>query len=345
MTSFWILLVAAGLSLGEPAAPAYPQRLSEFGFFAGALAAQQPAEGVLPYALNTPLFTDYAEKLRFIRLPAGAKVPFNDQEVLDFPVGTAIIKTFYYPLDARKPEKGRLLLETRLLLREASGWKALAYHWDEAQQDALLEVAGGTRAVSWTDGAGRKRKLAYVMPNLNQCKGCHSHDGAFRPIGPSARQLNGSFAYADGPQNQLERWKAMGLLEGLPAEPSAWPRAAVWNDPGEPLDGRARAWLDINCAHCHNAHGPASTSGLFLDIHQQDLAALGVNKPPVAAGRGSGGLLYSIVPGRPDASILTHRMASTDPGVMMPELGRQLVHEEGLALIREWIASLETPGN
>jgi uncharacterized repeat protein (TIGR03806 family) len=320
----------------------YPMNLSEYGFFAGSIAEQLPADGVIPYGLNTPLFTDYAQKLRFVKLPTGATVPFNDQEVLDFPEGTTIIKTFSYPNDARKPEKGRRLMETRLLIREASGWKALPYHWNDAQTEASLEVAGDIKEVKWVNEAGKKVKFDYVMPNMNQCKGCHSYAGDLRPIGPSARQLNGSFAYASHSSNQLQHWKEAGILSGLPEQAADIPRIAVWDDPATgTLAERARAWLDINCAHCHNPEGPASTSGLFLDIHQTDSTALGFYKTPVAAGRGSGGLAYDIHPQQPEKSILPYRIASTDPGIMMPELGRTLAHEEGLALVKAWIENME----
>ena len=98
--------------------------------------------------------------------------------------------------------------------------------------------------------------------------------------------------------------------------------------------------LHANCGHCHNPRGAARTSGLFLDIAETDPAVFGVCKPPVATGRGSGGLPFDIVPGNPDGSILVYRISSTDPEVRMPELGRNLVHEEGVALIREWISSM-----
>ena len=103
---------------------------------------------------------------------------------------------------------------------------------------------------------------------------------------------------------------------------------------------RARAYLEINCAHCHSADGPAKTSGLMLDYHETNPAALGVGKAPVAAGRGSGGRFYGIVPGKPDASIMVYRMEATDPELMMPEMGRKQTHEEGVALVREWIAGM-----
>lgn len=336
-------LILWGFRSAPTAGYKYPMKLSEYGFFEGKLAAQQPAAGVVPYALNTPLFSDYAEKLRFIRMPEGETVAFNDTEVLDFPVGTMIIKTFYYPHDARKPEKGRRLMETRLLIHEEDGWEALPYQWLEDQSDAVLEVAGGRKDVKFVDANGKKRKFTYSMPNKNQCKGCHSWDGAMRPIGPSARQLNGELTYPDGEtSNQLAHWAGKGLLTDLPADHAEIPYVPVWDDPNTgDLDARARAWLDINCAHCHNPHGPASTSGFFLDIHQTEAQVLGVYKTPVAAGRGAGKARYDIHPGQPESSILYYRMASTDPGVMMPEVGRRLVHDEGLALIRDWITQMK----
>ena len=165
-----------------------------------------------------------------------------------------------------------------------------------------------------------------------------------KPIGPrGARHLNRDFAYQEGTENQLTYWARHGALAGAP-EPSAAPRLAVWDDSRTgTLDARARAWLEINCAHCHSPEGPARNSGLDLLASQRNPTAFGVNKPPVAAGIGSGGLAFDIVPGQPDKSILAFRIASTHPGIMMPELGKRLVHEEGVALIREWIAAMPVP--
>ncbi|MFN4145273.1 MAG: SO2930 family diheme c-type cytochrome [Runella sp.] len=321
--------------------PLPKETLSEYGFFEGKLADQKPAEGVVPYQLNTPLFSDYAEKLRFVKLPQGQSVTYNPDKVLEFPVGTAIIKTFYYPHDFRRPEVGRQLIETRLLLHEPDGWKALEYVWNDDQTEAYLEVAGDTKNVSWIHTDGKKRNLAYTIPNLNQCKGCHNRDEKMTPIGPSARQLNGAMTFGEHTENQLIYWKNKGILTGLPALEEV-PKAAVWNDPNTgTVAQRARTWLDINCAHCHNDHGPAKTSGLDLSYHETNPTRIGIHKPPVAAGRGAGGRLYSIVPGQPDKSILVYRLDSTDPGEMMPELGRKTTHTEGVALVREWIKQLK----
>jgi uncharacterized repeat protein (TIGR03806 family) len=161
-----------------------------------------------------------------------------------------------------------------------------------------------------------------------------------QPIGPKARHLNRDFSYAEGSENQLEHWTRTHALIGAPA-PAQAPRLPVWNDPESgTLEARARAWLEINCAHCHSPDGPARNSGLNLLASQHDARAIGILKPPVAAGLGSGGLQFDIVPGEPDQSILVYRIASTHPGIMMPELGKRLVHEEGVALVRAWIAAM-----
>ncbi|MDX2249255.1 MAG: SO2930 family diheme c-type cytochrome [Bacteroidia bacterium] len=319
--------------------------LSEYGFFQGKIADQIPEKGVIPYSLPTPLFTDYAQKLRFVKLPEGKMASYNPKDVLDFPEGTVLIKTFFYYHDERNPEKGRRLMETRLLIRGENEWEAFPYHWNEEQTDATLEVAGDTKTVKWINRKGKKISLEYAMPNLNQCKGCHNTDGKLVPIGPSARQLNHPLEKDRGIEiaNQLVYWSENNILLGLPEDASEIPQIAVWDNPASGTeDERARAWLDINCAHCHNPKGPANTSGLLLDIYQKDSHLWGVFKAPVAAGRGSGGHQYDIDPGNPESSILYYRLASTDPGIMMPELGRKMIPTEAAELIYDWIKNMKS---
>lgn len=323
-----------------------PEKLSEYGLFTGNGSSQEPAEGVIPYDLNTPLFSDYTEKFRFVKLPPGTSAEYRADESFVFPVGTVIAKTFAYPVDARDPKLGRRLLETRILKREPQGWIGLPYIWNAAQTEAVLEVAGDLVDVKWIDTAGEARTNNYIIPNSNQCKGCHRLGDDFLPIGPKARHLNRDFAYAHGNENQLAYWTRTKALSGSPA-PDAAPRLAVWNDPATgSLDQRARAWLEMNCAHCHNPGGPARNTGLNLLASETGPTRFGILKAPVAAGRGSGGRDYDIVPGDPDKSIMTFRINSTDPGIMMPELGKRLIHVEGAELVREWIAAMqksETP--
>lgn len=314
--------------------------LSEYGLFTGTLAELNPAEGVIPYELNTPLFTDYAHKKRFVKVPAGEQVKYTVNDALEFPVGTILIKNFYYPKDFNDLSQGRKIMETRLLIHKEDGWEALPYIWNDEQTDATLEIAGGTRKVSWVHYDGNMHVLDYAIPNKNQCKGCHVRGKEMTPIGPKARNLNGNYKYTDGEMNQLLKWQELGMLEGLPdiAEVDEMP---VWDDTHADLYKRGRAYLDVNCAHCHRTDGPGNTSGLFLTYEETDNGKLGYSKAPVAAGRGSGGRLYDLVPGQPDSSILYFRMNSTDPGIMMPELGRKTNHEEGLMLIQAWIESLD----
>lgn len=318
-------------SLGE-------EKLSAYGFFEGDLKDLEPTKGVIHYELNSPLFSDYAYKKRFIKFPEGTFANYSPDDVLDFPEGTVLIKNFYYPADFRKPDEGIRMLETRLLILESGTWKALPYVWNEEQTEAYLDVSGRSIDVSWTHDDGTIKHVNYSVPNLNQCKGCHLRGDKVMPIGPTARQLNGSIRGRQ--KNQLEHLAELGLLHNLPSI-STVGRLVDYDNATEQVDLRARAWLEVNCAHCHRQDGPAKTSGLHLLADVKNLFELGVGKPPIAAGRGSGGLNYDIVPGKPDQSILYYRIKSDDPGVMMPELGKKLVHDEGVKLIEQWIREMK----
>lgn len=317
-----------------------PEKLSEWGLFEGPMALQKPKQGLVPYALNSPLFSDYAEKLRFVKLPDGGQVPYQTDSVLKFPVGTILVKTFYYPQDFRNKSTNWQLIETRLLLHEPTGWGARSYVWNQEQTEAFLEVAGDEKTVKFINEDGKKVEFQYLIPNQNQCKSCHNKNEKLQPIGPTVAQLNGPIEYPQGLENQLVFWHKNKMLDTLPALENC-PKMPVWNDEKSgTIEARAKAYLDINCAHCHNPAGPAGTSGLFLSYGEQQATARGLLKSPVAAGRGSGGHSFDIVPGKPDKSILYYRMASTDPGIAMPEVGRQLVHKEGLALVKAYIKNL-----
>lgn len=335
-----LFAVAPALAVDDTAIMAErpPKNLSAFGFFSDP-AAQVPAEGVVPYDLATPLFSDHALKQRFVYVPAGQAAAYDPAEAFAFPTGSVLIKTFAYPADFARPQEDVRLIETRLLVRHEDGWQAWAYVWNDAQTEATLKIAGAKVPVSFDGPDGEPVSFTYSVPNKNQCKGCHALSGEIVPIGPKARNLNHDFAYAGGAANQLAHWSATGMLAGAP-EPASAPSVPDWQDAASPLAARARAWLDVNCAHCHRAEGPASNSGLFLTWGEADPVKLGIGKRPVAAGRGSGDLAFDIAPGDPDASILLRRVESVEPGVMMPELGRTLAHPEAVALLRDWIANL-----
>ena len=325
---------------GNPLKYAKP-KLSDYVFFEGRMADHNPVAGVIPYDVSAQLFSDYALKSRFIVLPQGQQLGYQNNGTFDFPQESVLIKTFYYPADFQKPEINIQLIETRLLIHTPEGWMGFPYVWNTAQTEAYLEIAGERLDVSFVNPIGQTINFEYSVPNFNQCKGCHVYQNKMEPIGLKVRLLNHNFDYDDGKMNQLDKWETLGMISGLPSV-SPLPQTPDYNDfESGSIEERARALIDINCAHCHRVGAPGETSGLFLNIEETNPTQLGVHKPPVAAGRGSGDLDYTIVPGQPDKSIMVYRMESTDPGIMMPELGRKLVHKEGVELVKKWIKEME----
>lgn len=360
--------------------------LRQYNLFANATnPLANPNGGGVPFELNSALFSDYASKYRFLFLPPGGKATYRDHtngvtQTLEFPTGTVIAKTFTF---RKEDASGNLLdenvVETRLLIkRELSNgpfWVGLPYIWEKDAAGNLgtarLRVEGGTAEVVYDyldpdpdvkTGAARTRYTnltphEYGIPAALNCLTCHAGDdrepGA-APIGLKPRFLNRTNA-ALANVNQLEYLKNQGLLVGMTSSASAMERAPRWNVPGDSgrsagsaldVHERTRAYLEVNCAHCHNSNGNASNSGLKLDAYRRVDVGYGICKKPVAAGRGSGGRLHDIVPGQstsdPDASgaeasILYYRVASSEAGVRMPSAARSLVHGEAVALIADWI--------
>ncbi len=302
----------------------FPRTLSEFGFFDGG--PDNPNASLIAYSVRNPLFSDYAHKVRFIHMPKGAKLEVAENGLVEFPVGTALIKSFGYV----DKQGGMDTLETRVLLRRTDGWLALPYVWNEDRSDAALKVAGTRIAVDFTDPSGADQSISYAVPNKNQCKQCHSRDGELAPIGPVWQDMIFS-----RPEDQKRLAMGAAIPANLPAP------SAKWDDPSASLNARAGSYLAANCAHCHSQTGSASNSGLFYGGQLGRNAASGFLKRPVAAGRASAGYDYVVAPGDPDQSILVHRMKSLDPGVAMPEIGRATVHQEGVALVEEWVKGLE----
>jgi uncharacterized repeat protein (TIGR03806 family) len=231
-------------------------------------------------------------------------------------------------------------LETRLLVRTNTGWHGRPYIWNTTGTQAIYTPVGGPIAVTQEDPAHKVLNIAYRVPNQNQCKTCHLSGGQISPIGPKAANLNRDVDVAGAQINQLTYWSELGILSGAP-DPTTAPRNADFSNVALSPEARSRAWLDINCGHCHKADGSASNTGLYLTATTTDPAQLGIGRRPVSAGKGSGELLFDVVPGHPEQSILYHRIGSTEPGVAMPELGRTLVHEEAVAVIGQWIAEMK----
>ena len=321
-------------------------------------------QGVLPYSMNTSLFSDYAHKLRTLWIPKGTQIGYVANGPLQFPVGAILTKSFFYPkATASTPEfigaaktdqveggetidlEANRLIETRLMVREPNGlWGAVTYVWDADQKDATLVRAGQNVSIELLSAEGASQPFTYAVPNDSQCVLCHKTNvstGSFEAIGPKASNLNRDYAYAAGTANQLEKLAALQMLIGYVAPA---PKMVVWNDPGVPLADRARAYLDVNCSACHNATGRAANTNLWLEADVTAATNLGICKPPVG-GQQRNRFTYDVTPGNAVGSFLYFRMGSyrtnaNPPSVTMPELGRHVFHAEGNALVRDWINTM-----
>jgi uncharacterized repeat protein (TIGR03806 family) len=320
--------------------------LSQYGFFAGKMADLAPAPGVVPYSVVSPLWSDGAGKSRFIVLPKGKLATFGKDETWTFPNGTIIIKNFFFPLDRQKPDAGRRIIETRLLIRDDTqddGWTAHTYVWNDAQTEAQRTIAGKHITIDYVDETGKAASQPYIVPNTNQCGNCHERDDHYEVLGLVTPQLNFDLPDGDGPKNQLARLEAAGIFDAplpaladLPALPAPFGEA--------PLEQRARAYLHANCSHCHRPGGGGGVSGLSLLAWETNPIHYGVCKNSVAAGAGTGTHDYDIVPGEPQNSIIPFRMSSTVPDVKMPEIPNLLPHKEGVDLVTAWIAAMQPAG-
>ena len=307
---------------------ATPQKLSEFGF--GMTTGSYRPTAAVGYTLRTPLFSDYAAKDRFAYIPNGREARVTADGTIEFPVGTVLFKSFGWP-----DHNGGNPVETRLLIHRASGWVALPYIWAADGKDATLALGGRRVPVSFKSPDGETHSIRYAVPNKNQCKECHSKNGVIEPIGPRMHNFR---------VEQTGMQKAPPIrFRTIPVPSVTMP---IWDDPASgTVAQRARAYLDVNCAHCHNPAGSASNSGLFLRWTDDPTGVnYGIGKRPTAAGRGSGGMDFAIAPGDPAHSFMIYRLESTDPGIAMPEVGRSTVHREGAALLRQWIAEMPKEG-
>lgn len=314
--------------------------LSDYQFFTSTTANFVPNQGVIYYDLNTGLFANYAQKLRYLYLPPNTTATYKNDGVFDFPEGTVIIKHFYYKTDLRNPNSPNYNIETRLLVKFATEWQTFSYLWNEEGTDAVFSVIGKQIPVSWIDDNGITQNINYIIPNKNECKGCHSADNLIVPLGPNARNLNKMIDNNGTELNQLAYLVSTQKLSNAPTDLSQVPSIPNFMDTTADLNQRARGYLDVNCAGCHNPKAAANNSGLDLSYTQTNPVEYGVCKSPVAAGAGSGTFNYDIVPAHPERSIMPYRMASLAVDVAMPELLRTTIDTAGVTLVRQWIAAM-----
>jgi uncharacterized repeat protein (TIGR03806 family) len=313
--------------------------LSEYNFYEGEIKDLNPVYGVLPYELITSLFTDYALKKRFLWMPTGEQSSYvSDGDIFNFPVGTILIKNFYY--NNVLPENQTKILETRLMIRMPNEWIFAEYIWNDEQTEAYYDMNGRNVPIEWLQN-GQQMAVNYRIPSQAECLMCHKTFGDAIPIGPKPQNINSIFNYADGPKNQMQKWKEMGYLESN--YPGDILTTVKWNDPTQPVELRMRSYFDSNCAHCHTAGGHCDYRPIRLAFNESSNPAnLGVCVEPDEdiSFWIDDDPTHIVVPGDINNSVMYHRINTTEDAIKMPLIGRRLIHEEAVDLLVEWINSL-----
>ena len=309
--------------------------LSEYNFFQGEMKDLSPVYGVIPYELISSLFTDYSIKNRFLWMPDGVTANYiSSSDVFDFPVGTILIKNFSY--ENILPELSKKNIETRLMIKKETGWIFADYIWNEEQTEASFSLDGSIVDISWLED-GVEKTANYRIPSASECLACHKISDEAIPNGVKPRNINKTLNYRSNTMNQLDKCMEVGYLNSYPENLES---VANWQDLSEPLEKRVRSYIDINCAHCHSDNTHCEYRPIRLSFEAtEDLANMGVClTPDTNLGNGTDQIIN---PGNVNRSVLHFRMSSNEEQYRMPLIGRSIVHEEAIAMIEEWISSLE----
>lgn len=321
--------------------PAFKQ-LSQYHFFENDIKNTQPIPDLIPYDLVNRSFEAGTYTERFFYMPKDSFLTYDAAEVLAFPVGSCLVKNIFLFKDERDTAKGRILLETQLLVHQTKGWEAYTYQWNEEQTDAFLVTEGSDKKILIIDAIGQSKEMTHSMVKTSLCKSCHSSNGQLAPIGPSVRNLNFKYQYKDGKsRNQLDKWASMGMLKKL-ACPAVAPLSAKWNDSTQgSLQDRAIAYLEINCGYCHADVGSAAHIGLNLSTLERNPQKLGIGKKVPFESKTNIALSEVLVPGATNQSILYYSMRLKHPIHSVEALSPHQQDQKGIELIRQWILSMD----
>ena len=318
------MATSGSVFLLAPATPpqpsTFPQKLSETGCM-NASNPSLPGSALIPYDVNSPLWSDGAAKERWFALPNGSTIARGLDGDFDLPIGSVVVKSFRV--------KGQLV-ETRLMVRHDDGdWAGYSYEWNDAQTEAFLLPGGKVKTVQ-----GQQ----WTIPSRNQCLACHT-EAAGRTLGLETAQLNRNLLYPSTQRtaNQLATLDAIGVFSTpLGVAPSMLDKLTVPSDTSQPLDKRARAYLHANCSMCHRPNGPGQGPEDFR-YSLPGLSIGAINVIPTQSDFGIAGARL-ILPGHPEKSIVSHRIGTLELG-RMPPLATAMVDASGLALVNQWIRS------
>lgn len=297
-----------------PVVPEFRPNLSELNLFSGNLGDLNISSKAFKYELNTELFSDYAHKQRLIALPENTTLQYNGDGLPIFPDNTVIAKTFYYNVDERDLSLGRIIIETRVLIKINGVWETGDYKWNAAQNEATLDLDGSIVPVTWIDVDGATYSSNYNIPSNTDCFTCHNIYIDVTPIGPKLRNLN---FVVDG-VNQLDDFINNQHLTGLSSS-SEVSSIVNWEDTSASLEDRARSYFDINCAHCHIEGGDCGNQSILRLAYE---TSLGDSKIAERS--------FSI----------SIRVSEYSEGFSMPYIGTTMIHSEGVDLIREYLDTL-----
>lgn len=228
----------------------FEDSLSVYQIFDGTPSDLIPSSDFQVLELSSILFTDYAQKQRLVKVPDETQMERLADGSIDFPDGTILTKTFFYYNDERDASLGKRIIETRLLIKESNIWNVATYIWNESQTEAILELEGNDTQVSWIDSNGDNISTLYHVPDENECTACHQSNSNMIPLGTKLRNLNRSVERNGTSLNQIHHLQSVGLLSDF--QLSQVSEIVNYNDESKTLTERARAYLDLNCAHCHN---------------------------------------------------------------------------------------------
>ncbi len=321
-----------------PASQPFPQKLSETGVFSN-LSNLTPSQGIIEYDVNVPLWSDNALKRRWIALPGTQTITFDPRASWLFPVGTVLVKHFELRLTASNVRR----LETRVLIRENSGWAGYTYRWNDTQDDAdLVPSSGATANYTISDNSGT-RTQTWSYPSRTNCMDCHTQASGY-VLGPRTRQLNRAFLYGAVSDNQLRSWNNIGLFSTNIGAPSTYEAYQPLFNTAATVKDRARAYLAVNCAQCHQPSGPAPGDLNFLfDATSAQMNLVGIaptEGPVVCTAAGTAPCPHRASPAgttqAKEKSQVWERMRRTD-SVRMPKIGSSVVDPTGVDLIGTWI--------
>ncbi|MDD7885071.1 hypothetical protein [Flavivirga sp. 57AJ16] len=293
----------------------FHNKLSDYNLFEKNLADLEPHKKAIIFNLESTLFTDYAEKQRIIFLPTDDKLIVKGSGLPDFPSGTIIAKTFYYPTTILNDTIRKFIVETRLLIKKESQWNGATYKWNQKQDEAYLLEEGATVPLTFEDNNKTTRSINYKIPSKLDCISCHRQGNQIYPIGPKIRNLNTAINKGGYEINQLEYFKQKMLLDLDSTDYT--PSIVDHKNDSVLIAKRARAYLDINCAHCHNPNGIAYLT--MLDLREET----SIYKTGILLKQGK----------------IVMRM-STLGELHMPKIGTTIIHDEGLQLILDYIENL-----